>query len=160
MQGDRQVPLLRRLSSKLSLHVLGATVPRGRAASRGDLVLQEVPSGESEPCLRTAKSDTAKAPQSRETLSPVKDREAKPVPMVFRQLIKRIDEENPSQFRLPQDIRQFFSGGESCRHCSETLLGAVLLSTTPHEHSLLEHRFGLAAHPLPSELDDLLCEPR
>ena len=39
-------------------------------------------------------------------------REPKPIPTVFRQLIKRVEEENPATFKLALDIRQFFNGSE------------------------------------------------
>ncbi|ORX38375.1 hypothetical protein BD324DRAFT_578261 [Kockovaella imperatae] len=48
--------------------------------------------------------------QSRDVASPARNRDPRPIPMVFRQLVKRVEEENPTQFRLPNDIRQFFSG--------------------------------------------------
>ena len=52
--------------------------------------------------------------QSRTTLAtPVKDKEAKPIPFIFKALCKRADEENPVQFKLPSEIQQFFAGGES-----------------------------------------------
>jgi hypothetical protein len=42
-----------------------------------------------------------------------KDREPRPILMTFKQMVKRIEEDNPATFRLPPDIRQFFVGGES-----------------------------------------------
>ncbi len=32
--------------------------------------------------------------------------------MVFKQLSRRLEEDNPIQFKLPQEVRQFFTGGE------------------------------------------------
>lgn len=49
--------------------------------------------------------------QSTSQDSPSKS-EPKPVPLVFKQLVTKVDEENPEQFRLPQELRQFFAGGE------------------------------------------------
>lgn len=33
--------------------------------------------------------------------------------MVFKQLIKEIESKNPEQFRLPEHVRNFFTGGTS-----------------------------------------------
>lgn len=33
-----------------------------------------------------------------------------PITSVFQQLVRRSEGENPAQFRLPQEIRQFFVG--------------------------------------------------
>ena len=35
----------------------------------------------------------------------------RPIPMAFKQLCRRLDQENPAQFKLPQEVRQFFAGG-------------------------------------------------
>ncbi len=37
--------------------------------------------------------------------------EHKPIQTAFKMLCKRVDEENPVQFRLPADVRAHFSGG-------------------------------------------------
>ncbi|WVR09522.1 hypothetical protein IAU60_006590 [Kwoniella sp. DSM 27419] len=39
-----------------------------------------------------------------------RDKELRPVQTVFRQLSKKVDEENPVQFKLPTDIRTYFVG--------------------------------------------------
>lgn len=33
-----------------------------------------------------------------------------PIPQTFRLLVKKIDGENPTQFRLPTDVRTYFAG--------------------------------------------------
>ncbi|WWC90591.1 uncharacterized protein L201_005527 [Kwoniella dendrophila CBS 6074] len=48
--------------------------------------------------------------ESGENASPGKEKELKPIPMVFKQLSKKVDAENPCQFRLPQPIRTYFAG--------------------------------------------------
>ncbi|KAK6910768.1 hypothetical protein I203_104800 [Kwoniella mangroviensis CBS 8507] len=48
--------------------------------------------------------------ETRETASPTKEKELKPIPMVFKQLSKKVDEENPCQFRLPATLRTYFAG--------------------------------------------------
>ncbi|ORY35491.1 hypothetical protein BCR39DRAFT_460802 [Naematelia encephala] len=37
----------------------------------------------------------------------------KPIVMIFEELVRKVDEENPEQFRLPQELRTFFAGGKS-----------------------------------------------
>lgn len=44
---------------------------------------------------------------------PSPQREPRPIPTVFKQLTRRIEEENPATFKLPLDIRQFFNGSAS-----------------------------------------------
>ncbi|WRT68508.1 uncharacterized protein IL334_005484 [Kwoniella shivajii] len=39
-----------------------------------------------------------------------REKELKPVPMVFKQLTKKVEGDNPVQFRLPADIRTYFTG--------------------------------------------------
>jgi hypothetical protein len=41
---------------------------------------------------------------------PSPQREPRPIPTVFKQLIRRVEDENPATFKLPLDIRQFFNG--------------------------------------------------
>lgn len=41
-----------------------------------------------------------------------KDKDPRPIPLTFKNMCKRTDDENPTVFRLPQDIRQFFAGSE------------------------------------------------
>jgi len=38
------------------------------------------------------------------------NKKEKPIANVFRQLITKMESDNPVQFRLPQEIRQFFVG--------------------------------------------------
>lgn len=46
-------------------------------------------------------------------VSPIRGEvEPKPIQLVFKHLCRKVEKENPQQFRLPQDIRQFFAGGE------------------------------------------------
>nr|XP_031864042.1 uncharacterized protein CI109_000686 [Kwoniella shandongensis]KAA5531114.1 hypothetical protein CI109_000686 [Kwoniella shandongensis] len=42
--------------------------------------------------------------------TPAKEKDLKPLPSAFKALIKKVDEENPSQFRLPQELRTYFAG--------------------------------------------------
>lgn len=44
---------------------------------------------------------------------PSADKEVKPIPTVFKQLIKTMESDNPEQFRLPEHVRTFFTGGTS-----------------------------------------------
>lgn len=63
-------------------------------------------------------------------------------------MIKRADEENPTAFRLPQDIRQFFAGGKSsallfrgdwlCREACATYT-ALRLSARLYRSSFVSH---------------------
>jgi hypothetical protein len=62
---------------------------------------------------RMAKADV-QAPKRQ----PSPQREPRPIPTVFKQLIRRVEEENPATFKLPLDIRQFFSGSGLIFGCS------------------------------------------
>ncbi|KAK8854692.1 hypothetical protein IAR55_003431 [Kwoniella newhampshirensis] len=39
-----------------------------------------------------------------------KEKDLKPIPSIFKSICKKIDEENPAQFRLPQELRTYFVG--------------------------------------------------
>jgi hypothetical protein len=38
-------------------------------------------------------------------------KEVQPIPAVFKHLTKEMESENPEQFRLPEYVRTFFTGG-------------------------------------------------
>ena len=42
-----------------------------------------------------------------------KEKDIKPIPAIFKQLTKEMLSENPEQFRLPENVRTFFTGGKS-----------------------------------------------
>lgn len=56
---------------------------------------------------------------------PSPQREPRPIPTVFKQLTRRIEEENPATFKLPLDIRQFFNGSASTIMLYHALLQAL-----------------------------------
>jgi hypothetical protein len=58
------------------------------------------------------RADVLQVRKESSTASPSKDKDLKPIPAVFKQLSKKIDSDNPTQFRLPTEIRQYFVGGE------------------------------------------------
>ncbi|OWZ62399.1 nuclear protein [Cryptococcus neoformans Tu401-1] len=69
------------------------------------LKLDELPSEEMWLC-KQCRSEKAKA----EGATLVKESEIPAVPAVFRAICKKIEEENPEQFRLPADVRKYFAG--------------------------------------------------
>ena len=68
------------------------------------------------PIKYTSLSSNVKQTQAGRYVSPTYDKDLRPIPAVFIQLCKRLDEDNPVQFKLPQDVRQFFAGGELLGH--------------------------------------------
>ncbi|WVN86296.1 uncharacterized protein L203_101459 [Cryptococcus depauperatus CBS 7841] len=69
------------------------------------LRLDELPSEEMWLCKECR---AEKAIEERGT--PPRDKAIPAIPAVFRALCKKIDEENPEQFKLPTDVRKFFAG--------------------------------------------------
>lgn len=69
------------------------------------LKLDELPSEEMWLC-KQCRSEKAKA----EGVALVNEVEIPAVPAVFRAICKKIEEENPEQFRLPADVRKYFAG--------------------------------------------------
>jgi hypothetical protein len=55
---------------------------------------------------------TATNPQSKDKKddAPGRGKQEKPIAQVFRALVSKMESDNPVQFRLPQEIRQFFVG--------------------------------------------------
>jgi hypothetical protein len=71
------------------------------------LRIDELPDEETWFCNK-CKVDRAKKDGKQETTRG--SAREKPITQVFRQLVNKMDNENPVQFRLPQEIRQFFVG--------------------------------------------------
>ncbi|EIW68367.1 hypothetical protein TREMEDRAFT_32134 [Tremella mesenterica DSM 1558] len=71
------------------------------------LLIDQLPEEETWYC-RKCRAERDKA----ENASPAKEKEKelKPIPACFKLLTKKLEEENPVQFRLPDDIRHYFSG--------------------------------------------------